>query len=161
MISLMRKKFVDKFEWLDENEMLDFTVIAQSSPGAIAINASILIGYRVAGILGAATTILATVLPPFIIIYIISFGYSALENNMIFQGMLRGMQAGVAAVLCDVVIGMAKSVLKNKLIISMSIMLSAFIAATFFNVNVIYIIIVGIFLGSLLYTEKTVYKGEK
>lgn len=154
IVSLMRKKFVEKFGWLSDDEMLDFTVIAQSSPGAIAINASILVGYRIAGVLGAATTILATIIPPFIIIYLISFGYTALQGNLIFQGMLKGMQAGVAAVICDVVISMAKSVLKNKIIISLIIMLSAFIAAAIFNVNVILIIFVGIFLGALLYSEK-------
>ena len=50
----MRKKFVEKLKWIDEQEMLDLTAIAQSSPGAIAVNASILVGYRVAGSGGAA-----------------------------------------------------------------------------------------------------------
>ena len=48
IIPLMRKKFVEKLKWIDEQEMLDLTAIAQSSPGAIAVNASILVGYRVA-----------------------------------------------------------------------------------------------------------------
>ena len=53
IIPLMRKKFVEQLHWIDEEEMMDLTAIAQSSPGAIAVNASILVGYRVAGVHGA------------------------------------------------------------------------------------------------------------
>lgn len=73
IIPLMRKKFVEKLGWIDEQEMMDFTAIAQSSPGAIAVNASILVGYRVAGVPGALLTVCGTVLPPLIIISVISF----------------------------------------------------------------------------------------
>lgn len=158
MISLMRKKFVEKLGWLEEEEMFDFTVIAQSSPGAIAINASLLIGFRLAGIVGAIITVFATVLPPFIIIYLISFGYATLQENAIFHGIMRGMQTGVATVIIDVVIGMAKSVLKNRILLSLAIMLSAFVAVTFFSVNAMFIIAIAAILGLLLYSEKSVEK---
>ena len=52
MIPLMRKKFVDELHWIEEQEMMDLTTIAQCSPGAIAVNVSILVGYHVAGVLG-------------------------------------------------------------------------------------------------------------
>ena len=64
IIPLMRKKFVEQLHWLEEEEMLDLTAIAQATPGALAVNAAILIGYRVAGIIGALVTVLGTVLPP-------------------------------------------------------------------------------------------------
>ena len=67
IIPLMRKKFVEQYHWIEEEEMLDLTAIAQSSPGAIAVNASILIGYRLAGLFGALVTVLGTVLPPLIL----------------------------------------------------------------------------------------------
>ena len=70
IIPLMRKKFVEQLHWIDEEEMMDLTAIAQSSPGAIAVNASILVGYRVAGVPGALVTVLGTVLPPLIILSI-------------------------------------------------------------------------------------------
>ena len=63
IVSLMKKQFADKRGWIDEKEMLDFTAIAQSSPGSIAVNASILVGYKVGGAFGALVTILGTVLP--------------------------------------------------------------------------------------------------
>ena len=59
VVSLMKKKFVDDYHWIDENEMLDFVAIAQSAPGPIAINGAIVVGYRLAGILGIGITILA------------------------------------------------------------------------------------------------------
>ena len=57
IIPLMRKKFVEDLGWIEEQEMMDLTAIAQSSPGAIAVNASILVGYHVAGITGALLTV--------------------------------------------------------------------------------------------------------
>ena len=72
IVPLMRKKFVNEYGWIDENEMIDLIAIAQSAPGVIAINASLIIGYKLAGILGAIVALVGTVLPPLIIISIIS-----------------------------------------------------------------------------------------
>ena len=60
IIPLMRKKFVEQFHWIEETEMLDLTAIAQSAPGPIAVNASSLIGYRLAGFAGAMVSTLGT-----------------------------------------------------------------------------------------------------
>ena len=100
----MRKKFVEELGWIEEEEMLDLTAIAQASPGAIAVNASIMLGYHIAGIPGAILAVLGTVLPPLIIISIISMFYQAFRNNVIVSMAMRGMLCGVAAVICDVVI---------------------------------------------------------
>ena len=67
IVSMMRKKFVDQLHWLEEDEMLDLTSIAQSTPGPVAVNASILVGYRISGLSGALITMLGTILPPLII----------------------------------------------------------------------------------------------
>ena len=56
IITLMKKKFVDEYHWIDEQEMLDMTAIAQSSPGAIAVNGAIIVGYRIAGITAVSYT---------------------------------------------------------------------------------------------------------
>ena len=114
IISLMRKKFVEELGWIEEQEMLDLTAIAQSSPGAIAVNASILVGYHVAGISGALLTVFGTVLPPLIIISIISFFYQAFRDNVIVNMAMAGMLCGVAAVIFDVVINMSKSIFQKK-----------------------------------------------
>ena len=64
IVSLMKKDFVDARHWIDEEEMLDLVAIAQSAPGAIAVNGAIVVGYKLAGILGAFVAIFGTVIPP-------------------------------------------------------------------------------------------------
>jgi chromate transporter len=142
IIPLMKKKFVDDLQWIEDDEMLNLTAIAQSSPGAVAVNAAILLGYRVAGILGALVTILGTVLPPFITLSVISIFYTAFRDNIVVNAVLKGMQAGVAAVIADVVLNLGSNVLKQKDIVSMIIMVGAFIATFFFKINVMYIVLV-------------------
>lgn len=142
IISLMKKKFVDELKWIEENEMLNLAALAQSSPGAVAVNSAILLGYRVAGIPGALVTILGTVLPPLITLSVISFIYTAFRDNIVVNAVLKGMQAGIAAVIADVVISLGANVFKEKDIVSVLIMAGAFIATYFLKVNVIYIILV-------------------
>ena len=72
IVTLMKKKFVDEYHWIEEEEMLDLIAIAQSSPGAIAVNGAIVVGYKLAGMAGAVTAIIATIIPPFVIISLIS-----------------------------------------------------------------------------------------
>lgn len=156
IIPLMQKKFVDDLKWIDEEEMLNLAAIAQSSPGAVAVNASILLGYNVAGKIGAIVSILGTVMPPLIILSIISMFYTLFRDNVIVNYVLKGMQAGVAAVITDVVINLGSNVVKTKSIISMLVMIGAFIATFVLKINVMYIILVCGIIGALkvLYYEK-------
>ena len=142
IIPLMRKKFVEELGWIKEQEMMDLTAIAQSSPGAIAVNASILVGYHVAGIPGALLTVLGTVLPPLIIISVISFFYQQFRDNAIVNMAMAGMLAGVAAVICDVVINMGKSIIQLKRILPVLVLLGSFVAVRFFDVNIMIVILV-------------------
>ncbi|MCI8725683.1 MAG: chromate transporter [Hungatella sp.] len=142
IIPLMRKKFVEELHWIEEQEMMDLTAIAQSSPGAIAVNASILVGYHVAGITGAFITVLGTVLPPLVIISIISFFYRAFRDNVIVNMAMTGMLAGVAAVICDVVITMGRTIFRQKRILPVAVLLLSFVAVRFLNVNIILIILI-------------------
>ena len=150
IITLMKKKFVEQYQWIDENEMLDVTAIAQSSPGPIAVNASILIGYRMAGVPGALITVFGTVLPPFIILSVISVVYTAFRDSVLVGYALRGMQAGVAAVIIDAVINMVREITKLKRILPILLMLAVFIAAYIFDVSVILIILISGMLGILI-----------
>ena len=142
IVSMMRKKFVDQLHWLEEEEMLDLTSIAQSTPGPVAINASILVGYHVAGFPGAMLTVLGTILPPLIIISIISMSYQAFRDNAIVNMAMAGMLCGVAAVICDVVINMAKTIFQKKRLLPVIVMFGSFVAVRFFSVNIIAIILV-------------------
>lgn len=160
IIPLMRKKFVQELHWIDEQEMLDLTAIAQSSPGAIAVNASILVGYHVAGITGALISVLGTVLPPLLIISMISLFYKAFRDNPIVNMVMTGMLAGVAAVVCEVVFTMGKNVICQKKMMPIAVMLVSFAAVRFLNVNIMIVIFVCGVLGALetLYHERSVSK---
>lgn len=156
IIPLMRRKFVEELHWIEEEEMMDLTAIAQSSPGAIAVNASLLVGYRVAGIFGALITVSGTVLPPLVIISIISLFYKAFRDNAIVNMAMAGMLAGVAAVICDVVITMTKSIWSQKKRLPVLVLLLSFAAVRFFGVNIILVILICGMLGAadMFYHER-------
>lgn len=150
IIPLMKKKFVDELNWLEEEEMLNLAAIAQSSPGAVAVNAAILLGYRTGGPLGALTAILGTVLPPLIIITIISAFYAAFRSNPVVNAVLKGMQAGVAAVIADVVLSMGGKVVRQKKWLPTLTMAGAFLATWYFHINVVFIILACGAIGGLM-----------
>jgi chromate transporter len=149
IVTLMKKKFVDDYHWIDENEMLDLVAIAQSSPGAIAVNGAIVVGYKLAGILGVFVSILATILPPFCIISVISAFYAAFRDNVWISLMLEGMQAGVGAVIASVSYEMGSGIVKEKKISLVVIMILAFVLNYNFHISVVYIILMCGVLGVL------------
>ena len=158
IVSLFKKKFVEELQWLDEDEMLDITAIAQSSPGPIPINASVILGYRMAGIPGSLTAILGTALPPMIIISIISHFYTQFRSNHIIAIALQVMRAGVAAVIFDVVINLGKNVVKTRRMLYILLMIGAFVAAVVFDVSAMLIILACLFVGIadlLIHLKKT------
>ena len=125
------------------------TAIAQSSPGAIAVNAAILVGYHVAGSSGALLTVLGTVIPPMIIISVISMFYQAFRDNPVVNLVMAGMLCGVAAVIFDVVIDMTKTIFEKKKILPVLVLIGAFIAVRFFSVNILLVILVCGIIGIL------------
>lgn len=156
IIPLMRKKFVEELGWIKEDEMMDLTAIAQSSPGAIAVNASILVGYHAAGVPGALLTVLGTVLPPLVIISVISLFYTAFRDNAIVNMTMAGVLAGVAAVICDVVITMAQGIFKQKHLLPVLVMLASFVLVRFLNVNIILVIL----LCGVIGAANTIYQKK-
>lgn len=147
IVTLLKKKFVDECHWIEEDEMLDLVAIAQSAPGAIAVNGAIVVGYKLAGLLGAAVAITATILPPFVIISVISVFYEAFRDNFLVSQMLTGMQAGVGAVIASVVWQMGADVVRSKSAASVLIMAAAFAATCFFGVNVVLVILAAAVVG--------------
>ena len=147
IVTFMKHKFVDELHWIDEQEMLDFTALAQSCPGAIAVNAAILVGWNVYGFAGMIVATLGTILPPMIILSVVSFFYAIFSTNVWVAVVLKGMQAGVAAVILDAACRLGASVLKEKSRLSIFIMTAAFVCDFFLEVNVVYIILVAACIG--------------
>ncbi len=149
IVSLMKKRFVEELKWLDEDEMLDVTAITQSAPGPLPVNASVIIGYRMAGVAGSLTAVLGTILPPMIIISVISLFYEQFRTNPYIATALQVMRAGVAAVIFDVVINLARNVLKTRRALYIAMMVIAFLATYFFDVSAMIIIFICLGIGLL------------
>ena len=167
IVSLMKKQFVEKFGWLEEDEMLDVTAIAQSSPGPIPVNASVILGYRMAGVLGSFVAVLGTILPPMLIISVIAVFYEQFRSNVYISTALQVMRAGVAAVIFDVVINLAKNVCATRRVLYIGLMCGAFICAVVFNISAMLIILVCLAVGladlsiSLIREKKGARKDEE
>lgn len=147
IVTFMKRKFVDSLKWLSEEEMLDFAALAQASPGAIAVNAAILVGWRVCGPAGMAVAVLGTILPPMVILSVVSLFYAAFAANRWVALALKGMQAGVAAVILDVACGLGAGVARERSALSLALMAGAFLASFVFGVNVIFIILAAALAG--------------
>lgn len=147
IVSLMKKKFVDEKKWLEEDEMLDITAITQSSPGPLPVNASVIIGYRMAGIAGSLTAIAGTILPPMIIISLISLCYEQFRTNEIVALALQVTRAGVAAVILDVTLNLAGNIIKLHNAFYLAMMILCFIAVVFFNVSAMAVILICLAVG--------------
>lgn len=158
IVSLMKKRYVEELKWLDEDEMLDVTAITQSCPGPLPVNASVIIGYRMAGVVGSLTAILGTIIPPMVIISIISLFYNQFRTNPYIATALQVMRAGVAAVIFDVVINLAGNVIKTKRILYIAMMVIAFVATYFLDVSAMVVIIVCLLIGLI---DLAVTMGKK
>ena len=150
IVTLLKEKFVDHYHWIEEDEMLDLVAIAQSSPGAIAVNGAIIVGYKLAGIPGA-------IIPPMVILSVISVFYDAFCSNYYIAALLKGMTAGVGAVIMSVVYDMGKNVVKSKDWVNVVIMIISFCLSYFLNVNIIYIILLVAVFGMV----RTIVKGGR
>ncbi len=147
IVPLMEKKFVNELGLINEDEMLNLIALGQSAPGPIAVNTSILIGYRMAGVPGAMITVLGTILPPLGIMTVLAYVYLAVRDNAIVNNVLLGMQAGVAAIIVNVVYNMAMRIIKQKKIIPILVMIAALIAGIIFQVNILWLLLVSALIG--------------
>ncbi len=160
IVALMQNRFVNKYHWIDEKEMLDLVALAQSAPGVMAVNAAIVVGYKLCSYPGILLSVGATILPPFASIYIIGLFYQALAQNALFQWILDGMSAAVVAIIFAAVYDMAAKVLTDHKSVNLAIMIASFVLSQFFGINIIWIILGGIAAG-LVRTIVTWQKGEK
>lgn len=148
IISLMRKKMVVKLGWIDDEQMLDFVTIAQSSPGPIAVNGSLMVGYHLAKTKGALVAVLGTILPPMIILTLVSLGYQAVSDNVWIEAAFHGMRAVVAAIVLQVTWALFKPFLKNKNMLAIVLFVLSFVALYVLKVNIM-LVMVGIILFSI------------
>ena len=142
MIPLIEQEVVNNKKWLNKDEFMDVLVVAQSLPGAMAINASIFLGYRIAGILGAI----------FIIIILIAAFFMQFRNNYYVNAAFMGITAAVPMLVLVGAISLAKGIPKN--LRSLITILISLIALIFFHINPVVVIIVSGVYGAIFLRGK-------
>ena len=150
IVTLMKQKFVDELHWIQEDEMLDLIAIAQSAPGAIAVNVSTFIGYKIAGVLGGVIATLGLVFPSLVIIIAIAAVLGNVSELPAVKNAFAGIRVGVAVLMINSVIKLAKAAIVDwKAVL---IFLAVFGGAVFTPVSpMIYIVAAGV-AGILLKT---------
>lgn len=145
IIPLIKKQFIDNAHAFDFNELLEMSAIAQSAPGAIAINLSAITGYKIAGFPGAIVSCIAAVMPPLLIMSVVALCYQQLIHNSQINAALKGMIAAIAAIIIDVVYDMAKNIARTqKQTLGLTTAAAVFFASFLFNLNAILLIIVSL-----------------
>ena len=163
IIPLLKAKYVDEFHWITEEETLDMVAIAQSTPGIMAVNTAIMLGYKMGGIFGALTGMFATILPPLLIIMSVATFYDLIAQNEYVKLLLKGMQCGATALLLNVAIDLLKKQFEKKLFLPIIIILATFAANLFFDVNIMLLVAID---GAITSSRRTFsfyrhFHGEK
>lgn len=109
MLPLIERELVDKGRYLDEQEFLDATAVAQAAPGILAINIAILSGYKMEGFWGSVCCALGAALPSFIIILLIALFFHNFKENPIVQRVFLGIRPAVVALIAVPVFRLAKT----------------------------------------------------
>lgn len=124
MISLIENKCVEQKKWITHEEMMDITVIAESTPGPIAINCATFVGYKRAGFIGSIMATLGVVLPSFAIIYIISVFLDNFLELTLIANAFKGIKIAVGFLILDAAFNIIKKMQKNAF--SLSFMIASF-----------------------------------
>lgn len=141
MLALLEEELIVKKKWITSQDMLDIVVIAESTPGVIAVNTATSVGYRVRGIWGALIATLGVVLPSFVIIYALSFAMQAFQDNKWYKAAFTGIQACVTILVVNAFLKLSKQL--NKDVFSIVMLVAAFVVATLTDFNIIYVILIG------------------
>lgn len=152
IVPVIRDEFVQKRALIEEEEMLDLTALAQSGPGPMAVNTSILTGYRLCGPLGAAVSLLAATLPCLLVITLLFYVYQSLRTNPWVNAAFSVMGGAISAILLLTTWNMGKVALKKHPAFGSGILLGAFISGFFLHLNAALIIAVSGTFSLLLFS---------
>lgn len=145
MIAILEEELVAKKHWITSEDMLNMLVIAESTPGVIAVNTATSVGFRLRGILGAIIATIGVVLPSFIIITGLSFVIEFVAENTWYKAAFTGIQACVTILIINAFIKVVSQLARDWF--NVVAVLAAFAVATFTEFNAIYLILIGGVLG--------------
>lgn len=152
MIPLIETEVVNKRHWIDKEEFLDIIVISQTFPGALAVNSSIFIGYKIGGIIGAILALMGVVLPSFFIILIVAHFFLQFRNNPIIDLVFKGISAAVPMLILVAVTSLSKSINKN--IANLFIVIITVIGISVFDIHPMLIILLSGIYGTVFLRKK-------
>lgn len=147
MIPIVQDEIVGKRKWIDEEEFLDAMAVAQGAPGAMAVNVSIYVGYKLKGVAGALAAVLGSVLPSFFIMIIIGKFFYQYRNNPLIDRAFLGIRPAVVGLILSAVYSLTKSAKLGYRKLAISVLTVLLIA--FLDISPIYLVIAG-GLGSIL-----------
>lgn len=152
MIPIIQEEIVDKKGWVKEEKFMDIIALSQGSPGPVAINVSIFVGYELKGLKGALTCMLATALPSFLIILLVATVLFQYRTNPIISRMFMGIRPAVVALIASAVYKMAKQsdLSRVRYIIALAVAL----IIVFTDISPIYLILFGGIFSIFYYKNK-------
>ena len=164
MITLLENEFVEKKKWLEKDEFLDVTAIAESTPGPIAINAATYMGYKNAGIIGSIIATLGICIPSFVIIYAISLFFDAFLSLTLVEYAFKGIQICVVYLILTAGLKMLKQMKKtvfNMIIISITLICMVVFSLFAVKFSTIFYILISGICGVVVYLLGKIRKEKK
>lgn len=153
MIPLMQREVIEKNRWIDEKDFLEMLVLAQSTPGPIAVNTAVFVGYKTAGVMGAVMATLGTILPSFIVILLLAMFFAEVRNNQYVDAAFKAMRPAVVALIVAPLMGLVKG-MKWYLI---AVAAAVAVAVWYLGFSPMYLIAAGVVIGIAM----AVYNGRK
>ncbi len=160
ILSVMKANFIGKYHWFTEEEMSDFIAMAQSAPGPMAVNASMIIGWQIAGLAGSIAAVAGCALPPLLVMMAVTLFYNRIMSNPYVTRFMKGMQFGVTAMLLDVLLGLFTNVTKKGMLYACCLIVLSFLYVKLVNRSVFYLAL-GCIIVSIMKTWYDRRKGEK
>lgn len=157
VVPMVWRYFVWKKRFFSEEDLMSMAAVAQSSPGAIAVNLSALAGCRAAGGPGIVISCIAAILPPLFILSAVSIFYEHFIANAVVAAVLKGMEAGVAALMVDLIADMCTIITRERSLFLTALIPSAFACSFILHINAVYILLV----SCLLCISRTLWKRKK
>lgn len=158
MIPVFQREAVERRKWLQEEDVADILAIAQSTPGAVGINASTFVGYRIAGVRGALAALAGMLLPTFLIVLLLCWTYLYVKDQEKIQAAFLGIRPAVAALIAYAGYRVWRTAVKDKATLFLAAGALAVLLLT--GVNPIYVIVAGILAGIVLAAARLRFFGQ-
>lgn len=146
MIPLIEREVIDRRGWIEKRDFLDMLVLAQSTPGPIAVNTAVFVGYKTAGVAGAIATSLGTILPSFIVILLLALFFAEVRENVYVDAAFRAMRPAVVALIVAPLIGLVKGMKWYLVAVAAAVAM----AVWYLGLSPIYLIAAGVAVGIVI-----------